>query len=117
MTASDVPAAIRVSRPANSTSAGTIRKPPPTPRKPVSSPTTKPARRHRHRRFTPCFTAQFIEFHVIFPERHSIDKIENRQSEVCMKGKGFQSLVARRSFLARVGTGLGVLGATATGTP
>jgi len=35
-----------------------------------------------------------------------------------MVGKGFQSPVARRLFLARVGTGLGVLGgATAAGTP
>ena len=40
MTTSEVPAAYRIGTPRARTRAGTTRKPPPTPRKPVSSPTT-----------------------------------------------------------------------------
>jgi hypothetical protein len=40
ITTSEVPAAYRIGRERASTSAGTTRKPPPTPRKPVSRPTT-----------------------------------------------------------------------------
>ena len=39
MTSNDVPAAYRIGTPRASTRAGTTRKPPPTPRNPVSSPT------------------------------------------------------------------------------
>ena len=34
-----------------------------------------------------------------------------------MSGKWLQSLMARRSFLARLGMGVGVLGATGIGSP
>jgi hypothetical protein len=42
MTASEVPTASVIGRPSRSTSAGTITKPPPTPKKPVSTPVRSP---------------------------------------------------------------------------
>ena len=47
MTANDVPMAVFISKPAKSTNAGRMRNPPPTPRKPVSTPTAMPVARQR----------------------------------------------------------------------
>ena len=40
---SEVPIAFFISKPVNNTKAGTIKKPPPAPTKPVTAPTTKPS--------------------------------------------------------------------------